>query len=289
MTKRYETKSQSAAQTDYRPTAQEKDVIEKHLARLKATSSARIKIENMGGVVQIKPDHPNELVGYALLMDAIGSADLNFLNGLLSQIVNASSQRGKIDENAFNFMLAVIKGIEPRDQLETMLAAQMAAVHVAVMPFPRILANAETIQQQDSAERAFNKLTRTFATQMEALKRHRTGGEQMMTVQNVSVSEGGQAFVGNVTQIPREKAPDKAAASPLALTDAKTVPMPLIDESKERERAIVGNDTPIARKKVPDMAAASPPALAKAETDPIPLVNESKERGLIPRRHRTIK
>ena len=32
--------------------------------------------------------------------------------------------------------------------------------------------------QQQSTERAFNKLTRTFAPQMEALKRYRIGGEQ---------------------------------------------------------------------------------------------------------------
>ena len=42
----------------------------------------------------------------------------------------------------------------------------------------------------------------TYATQMEALKRYRTGGEQKVTVQHVSVSEGGQAIVGNVTHYP---------------------------------------------------------------------------------------
>jgi hypothetical protein len=36
------------------------------------------------------------------------------------------------------------------------------------------------IPQQDSAERAFNKLARTFAAQLEALKRYRGGGEQTM-------------------------------------------------------------------------------------------------------------
>jgi hypothetical protein len=44
--------------------------------------------------------------------------------------------------------------------------------------FARRLADVETIAQQDSAKRALNKLARTFAMQMEALKRYRTGGEQ---------------------------------------------------------------------------------------------------------------
>ena len=49
-------------------------------------------------------------------------------------------------------MLAVVKGIEPRDQIEAMLAAQMAAVHNATMTFARRLAHVELIPQQDSAE-----------------------------------------------------------------------------------------------------------------------------------------
>src|SRR5829696_8951290 len=83
-----------------------------------------------------------------------------------------------------------------------MLAAQMAAVHMATMTFARRLNHVDSIPQQDSAERAFNKLARTFASQMEALKRYRTGGEQKVTVQHVTVNEGGQAVVGNVSHAP---------------------------------------------------------------------------------------
>ena len=77
-------------------------------------------------------------------------------------------------------------------------AAQMAAVHMATMTFARRLAHVDNIPQQDSAERAFNKLARTFSTQMEALKKYRTGGQQKVTVEHVTVNEGGQAIVGNV-------------------------------------------------------------------------------------------
>lgn len=74
----------------------------------------------------------------------------------------------------------------------------MATVHVATMATARRLANADNIAQQDSVERAFNKLARTFTAQVEALKRYRTGGEQKVTVKHVTVNEGGQAIVGNV-------------------------------------------------------------------------------------------
>ena len=83
-----------------------------------------------------------------------------------------------------------------------MLAAQMAAVHIATMTFARRLNHVENIPQQDSAARAFNTLARTFTAQMEALKRYRTGGEQKVTVQHVTVNEGGQAVVGNVSAAP---------------------------------------------------------------------------------------
>ena len=131
-------------------------------------------------------------------MRAMGTTDRDFFDGLMLQLVNASQGQGPSD-NAVDFMLSVIRGVEPRDQVEAMLAAQMAAVHMASMTFARRLAHVENIPQQDSAERAFNKLTRTFAAQVEALKRYRSGGEQKMTIQHIHVAEGGQAIVGNVS------------------------------------------------------------------------------------------
>jgi hypothetical protein len=38
----------------------------------------------------------------------------------------------------------------------------------------------------------------TFALQMETLKKYRSSGEQRITVQHVTVNDGGQAVVGNV-------------------------------------------------------------------------------------------
>ena len=192
----------------------------------------RLKVSKNGDRTAITPDHPQETIGVLMLMEAVGTTDPEFYDGFLTQLAIAGTQGSEIDQQGLNFMLAVVKGIQPRDQVEAMLAAQMAAVHRATMTFARRLANIESIPQQDSAERAFNKLTRTFAAQMEALKRYRTGGEQKVTVQHVSVSEGGQAIVGNVTH--GAAVPDNAAGSRPALTDAKAVPMPHMDARKRR-------------------------------------------------------
>src|SRR5215471_17636330 len=101
------------------------------------------------------------------------------------------------NEKRLNFCAAVIKGIKPHDQIETMLAAQMAAVHSLTMDFAGRLLRSTALEWRDSAERTLNKLARTFATQVETLKRYRSSGEQKVTVEHVTVNQGGQAIVGN--------------------------------------------------------------------------------------------
>jgi len=228
-----QTKQHNKEKAVHEVTAAERTAIKKYIAKLETKPRVRFKVSKNGSDQQIGFDHPNQAIGQALVMEALGSADYDFLHGITKQLANASGDGQEINERGLNFMLSVIKGIEPRDQLEAMLAAQMAAVHVASMTFARRLAHVEDIPQQDSAERAFNKLTRTFAMQMEALKRYRTGAEQKVTLQHVSVAEGGQAIVGNVTQAPRENGQEKAAAPPPALTDTNVVPMPILGKSKE--------------------------------------------------------
>ena len=183
----------------YEQTSEERVVVEAMAAWKKELPVApRVMVAETGGMAKIELDHPDLAVGHVLLMEALGTVELDFLNGLLWQLAYAGSQGKSLDESGLNFMLAVVKGVEPRDQVEAMLAAQMAAVHMATMTFARRLAQVGNIAQQDSAERTFNKLARTFASQVEALKRYRSKGEQKMIVEHVTVNEGGQAIVGNV-------------------------------------------------------------------------------------------
>jgi hypothetical protein len=153
----------------------------------------RVISRMVNGEAEIDFDHPDLRHAAALIQDVIA-----VFAGLLAQLGNASLEKRSVSANSLNFMLGVMKDIAPTDAVEAMLAAQMAAAHMATMTFACRLAQVETIEQQDSAERAFNKLARTFTTQVEALKRYRTGGQQKVTVEHVTVNEGGQAIVGNV-------------------------------------------------------------------------------------------
>ncbi len=184
------TKKKDLALTD-----DEQAMAERHL-KVHKRPKARIIIEDKN---VIGFDHEEQAIGQLALMEALGTSDTDFFNPFLSQLANAASVGSEPQERPINFMISVIKGIEPRDQLEAMLGAQMAAVHMATMNFARRLNHVDNIPQQDAAEKAFNKLTRTFTSQMEALRKYRTGGEQKVTVKHVTVNEGGQAVVGNVT------------------------------------------------------------------------------------------
>lgn len=130
---------------------------------------------------------------------AFGTKSHEFVDGLVGQLINIGSQGKAVDEKGTAFVSAIVAGVKPNDQLEAMLASQMAAVHNATMTFARRLAHVDNIPQQDSASRAFNQLARTFTAQVEALKRYRTGGQQHVTVKHVTVNDGGQAIVGNVS------------------------------------------------------------------------------------------
>jgi hypothetical protein len=185
----------------YEPTAHERRALEAYRARQAEKPFApRMKVSTTkDGVANLAPDHPDPLIGGIVLLEALGCKDPDSMRGLVSQLANLSAKGGKATEDGINFLLAVVKGIEPRDQVEALLAAQMAAIHNATMTFARRLAHVDNIAQQDSAERAFNKLARTFTGQVEALKRYRSAGEQTVRVEHVTVNEGGQAIVGSVT------------------------------------------------------------------------------------------
>jgi hypothetical protein len=185
----------------YEPMTRELTALEaQHDRRRRRRPAPSVKISTTNSGPTISLNHANE----DLLMEAFGTADPAFVQGMMGQLGNVAYKGQVLSEEELNFMLSVVKGIAPRDEVEAMLAAQMAATHKATMTFARRLNHVENIPQQDSAERAFNKLARTFAAQVETLKRYR-GGEQTMRIASVTVSDGGQAIVGNVSGSPAQE------------------------------------------------------------------------------------
>ena len=139
----------------------------------------RLKVtRNNEGKVKIAADHPSATVGMLEIMRTIGAADQDFYKGLISQIVHVAEHK----EADANYMLAMIKGIGPRDTVEAMLASQMSVIHNETLELARRLSKSRILAATEVAERGLNRLARTFAAQVEALKRYRSSGEQKMTV-----------------------------------------------------------------------------------------------------------
>ena len=184
----------------YVPSPREKRSIDSYFERRKALRPLpKQVVEFNGNGANLKDDHPDPAVGATLTMMAMGMSRVGELTALLHDVVNLTPKDGKADAHTMNEMMAQIAGIEPRDSIEAMLATQMVAVHRATIIAARQLRGSQTISQQDSNSNMLNKLTRTFAAQVETLKRHRSRGDQKVIVEHVTVNDGGQAIVGQVS------------------------------------------------------------------------------------------
>ena len=90
-------------------------------------------------------------------------------------------------------------GIKPQDEIEGMIGAQLIACHNASMEcYRRAMLPDIPFDRRHGNLNSASKLSRTYATLLESLNRHREKGQQKVTVEHVHVHEGGQAIVGNV-------------------------------------------------------------------------------------------
>jgi hypothetical protein len=157
-------------------------------------------------------------------------------------------------DKQYGATIAALVGIGPRDELEGMMAAQLIAAHNAAMEcFRRAMLGEQTFEGRRENLAQANKLSRTYATLLEALNRHRGKGEQKVTVEHVHVHSGGQAVVG-VVGTPgggdRAKPEDQPHAKQIANAPQPTLPR----ANEEREPVPVASDDerplPVARRAI---------------------------------------
>lgn len=166
----------------------------------KASPALRLKIdEKTPGTLRISLENPDQASGLRGLMNAVGTANPEFADAMLRDIAGIGAAGPEQSAATLNATVAMVQGIAPRDEVEAMLAVQMAAIHSATIKAARYLEAAAMRPQSESYSNAVNKLARTFTVQMDTLKRYRSTGEQSIKVQHVTVNDGGQAIVGQVT------------------------------------------------------------------------------------------
>ena len=114
----------------------------------------------------------------------------------------------------------LLVGIEPRDEVEGMLATQMVGTHNAAMEcLRRVMLQGQSFEGRDQNLKHAAKLLSIYARQIEVLDKHRGKGHQKVTVEYVNVESGGQAVVGHIES-------GKAASTPRKVTKPKPKAIP---------------------------------------------------------------
>ena len=215
----------------------------------------KIKESQKQQLINVSVEDPDQRKGERKQIGGSQSDDWN--DTLVNQAVNTlwlkQSDAATRAQQAKGLVQAMI-GIAPKDELEGMMAAQLLAAHSASMEcFGRAMLSEQTIDARREHLNQANKLSRTFATLLEALNRHRGKGQQRVVVEHIHVHPGGQAVVGVVgsrggggSSEPKEQAHAKPIAhapeSPLRSPYETRDEMPV---SGDAERAV-----PNARRKV---------------------------------------
>jgi hypothetical protein len=95
-------------------TPEERSVLSAHFARRKQKRpTPRVNLFEKAGSIEVSTDHPVPPLGNALIMESLATADVDFFDGLLGQLLNVGMQGKTPDERGMNFMLTMIRGIGP--------------------------------------------------------------------------------------------------------------------------------------------------------------------------------
>lgn len=137
-----------------------------------------------------------ELPDGFLMTEYLGMQTFGAANGVFITAVEAL---GKSAEKHGTFAAAMFAELKPRDAVEAMLIAQMTATHVAMTNITSRASYQSSSEIHERLERSMTRLSRTYIAQMEALKKYRSKAQQTVRVERVTVNEGGQAIVGDVS------------------------------------------------------------------------------------------
>ena len=205
------------------PTPAERDAIAEARNRVRERRPRfALNTDTMTDKKQRAATHDDHDGWEARMQDAFGTSGRAFAVAEIARLVRAATVRdGKLDQTRFDSLLAVIDGARPANEIEAMLASQIAVTHSLAMDFLLRAKNADQIPQFDSAGRLAAKLLVAFAGHVELLNKLKRGGSQTVCVEHVHVHPGGQAIVGNVSTGGRE--PEKNERQPHAPDNNQTV------------------------------------------------------------------
>jgi proteasome lid subunit RPN8/RPN11 len=165
-------------------TAEEQALVEAWQTQPRLQRPPRLKDGEAPGTVV--PDTADLPLWAARVAQALGVDDPWLIDMLMNQAANCLPGA---PAKAASVAVAAVQSLGPRDGIEAMLAVQMAATHaVAMKMLQRATVEQPSIEVYDSLVNRATKLLRTYTMQVEALKRHRSAGEQRVVVQHQHVN-----------------------------------------------------------------------------------------------------
>jgi hypothetical protein len=160
------------------------------------TTTAKDKVRTYPKLEYLKDGKPHIVCSDDFSLEGLmGMKTLDAAKGVLLSALNAIGTTGE----ACQMACAIFAELEPRDAAEAMLIAQMTATHVLMTVLAGRAMNQSNFQVMESQERSMTRLSRTYIAQIDALKKYRSKAQQTVRVKRVTVNEGGQAIVGDVT------------------------------------------------------------------------------------------
>ena len=149
-------------------------------------------------------DQLPEIAAGEALPDARDTKSLLIAGTMKSTVLSTDASLARTDlllqesTDCVALALDAALSIKAENSLEKMLAHQMALCHkMAFQTMDKANQQRDTIEQARLINASVRLMT-TYQQGMLTLQRIRTGGNQTVTVQHVTVASGGQAVIGNV-------------------------------------------------------------------------------------------
>lgn len=134
------------------------------------------------------------------IIETFAINDIDAGNRLLGTLIHANcNSKRPVKGCVPNGLVALVHELEPRDAAEGMLCSQLVSTHALAMEcISRANLPEQSFEGRDLNLRHAERLMRIFNQQIDTLNKHRGKGQQKVTVEHVTVNEGGQAVVGSL-------------------------------------------------------------------------------------------
>ena len=144
------------------------------------------------------PPKPNRQLIKLIEQTGIKGIVPDVVKAIMSPLINLIANKDGDDAgSALNKSITLIAASDPRNQLELILATQLAMTHITLGKSARLLdQNYKDVQTINSLGNLYTKLSRLGIDQINTLERMKGKGQQKIIVEKVNIEAGGQAAIG---------------------------------------------------------------------------------------------